>query len=114
MNLPVFKYHPAPLSTGSLGQRTVPCICCGEAREYIYTGPVYSRFELDEVICPWCIESGLAHEKYDATFTDDYYGMQPHINMGTGFFRSKKHKGNSKAARDMKKYIDSFVMKSKE
>lgn len=53
-------------------------------------------------------------KKVDATFTDDYYGMQPNINMGTGFFRSRKHKGDSKAARDMKKYIDSFVTKSKE
>ena len=26
--------------------------------------------ELDDCICPWCIASGAAHEKFDAEFTD--------------------------------------------
>lgn len=50
----------------------------------------------------------------EAQFADDFYGIQPNINMGTGFYRNKKHKGDSKIAKDMKKYIDSFVLKSKE
>lgn len=53
-------------------------------------------------------------KKINAKFTEDYFGMQPNINMGIGFFKSKKHKGDSKTARDMKRYIDSFVIKSKE
>ena len=53
-------------------------------------------------------------KKVDAQFTDDFYGMQPNINMGTGFYRNKNHKGDSKVAKDMKKYIDSFVLKPKE
>ena len=52
--------------------------------------------------------------KVDAQFSDDFYGMQSNINMGTGFYRNKNHKGDSKVAKDMKKYIDSFVLKSKE
>jgi uncharacterized protein len=70
MSLPVFKYHPDPLLTGSIQQRNVLCACCGETREYIYTGPVYSKSDLNDLICPWCIASGLAHEMYDAEFND--------------------------------------------
>jgi hypothetical protein len=36
MSLPVFKYHPDPLLTGSVQQRNVQCACCGETREYTY------------------------------------------------------------------------------
>jgi len=50
----------------------------------------------------------------DAQIADDFYGMQSNINMGSGFYRNKKHKGDSKAAKDMKKYIDSFVLRLKE
>src|SRR5262245_3210410 len=70
MNLPVFKYHPDPISTGSIQARKAQCVCCHEIREYIYIGPVYARTNLDEAICPWCISSGLAHEKFDVELTD--------------------------------------------
>jgi hypothetical protein len=70
MSLPSFKYHPDPIATGSIEASDARCACCGEARGYIYTGPVYADADLDDTICPWCIGSGLAHEKYDAEFTD--------------------------------------------
>jgi uncharacterized protein CbrC (UPF0167 family) len=70
MSLPVFKYHPDPISTGSIQAREVQCVCCEETREYVYVGPVYCRTNLDEAICPWCISSRLAYEKYEAEFTD--------------------------------------------
>ncbi len=70
MSLPIFKYHPDSISTGSIQARKAQCVCCEETREYIYVGSVYCRTNLDEAICPWCISSGLAHEKYGASFND--------------------------------------------
>jgi uncharacterized protein CbrC (UPF0167 family) len=70
MDLPAFKYHPDPVATGSVEIREAQCACCGEEREAVYVGPVYAEADLDELICPWCISSGLAHERFDAEFTD--------------------------------------------
>jgi hypothetical protein len=33
---------------------------------------VYARDELRESLCPWCIASGAAAEKFDAVFSDDH------------------------------------------
>jgi len=71
MDLPVFKYHPDPLRSGSIQESREACRCCGEARGYIYTGPVYAQESLDESICPWCIADGSAHDKFDAAFIDE-------------------------------------------
>src|SRR5262249_38938342 len=46
------------------------CVCCEQDREYVYTGPVYAEADLNDKLCPWCIENGLAHKKYGAEFTD--------------------------------------------
>jgi uncharacterized protein CbrC (UPF0167 family) len=70
MTLPKFTYHPDPLSTGSIEPSSKRCMCCGEARGYIYTGPVYAVDDLSEGVCPWCIADGSVHEKFDAEFTD--------------------------------------------
>lgn len=69
--LPVFKYHPDPVATGSVAASKLKCVCCGKARGFIYTGPVYAIEDYNEKICPWCIADGSAHEKFDASFTDD-------------------------------------------
>ena len=69
--LPTFKYHPDPIKTGSIEQSTRKCVCCGTARGYIYTGPVYGEGDYDDSICPWCIADGSAHEKLDVTFHDE-------------------------------------------
>jgi uncharacterized protein len=70
MELPLFKYHPDPISTGSIKPNNIQCVCCGNYRVYVYVGPVYARAELNESICPWCIADGSAHEKFRAEFND--------------------------------------------
>ncbi|QZA81949.1 CbrC family protein [Deefgea piscis] len=70
MNLPLFKYHPDPVSTGSIIKSDAVCECCGQSRGYIYTGPVYAEDEID-YICPWCIADGRAHQELEASFTDE-------------------------------------------
>ncbi|MBL9130358.1 MAG: CbrC family protein [Verrucomicrobiaceae bacterium] len=70
MSLPEFRYHPDPRKTGSVEASETECLCCGTARGYIYTGPVFCEEEVRDEICPWCIADGSAHEKFDAEFTD--------------------------------------------
>lgn len=71
MTLPIFKYHPDPLATGNVVKSETKCACCGKARGFIYTGPVFAVDEYDQCICPWCIADGSAHEKLEASFTDE-------------------------------------------
>ena len=68
--LPSFRYHPDPLGTGSVVPSDVVCRCCHRARGFVYGGPVHAEEELDDALCPWCIAEGLAHERFDAEFTD--------------------------------------------
>ena len=71
MNLPVFRFHPNPIRSGSIVTSAEPCRCCRESRGYIYTGPVYSEQDgLDDKLCPWCIADGSAHRDFDASFID--------------------------------------------
>lgn len=68
--LPVFRYHPEPLKTGSVVPSEEVCLCCEQARGYIYAASVYAEEELDQQICPWCVASGEAAEKFDCEYTD--------------------------------------------
>ena len=70
MTLPTFRYHPDPLASGSVVASDKQCRCCGKARGFIYTGPVYAEDDLDNSICPWCIADGSANKTFDATFFD--------------------------------------------
>jgi uncharacterized protein len=70
VSLPEFRYHPDPLASGSVVASEASCTCCGQARGYIYAGPVYAEDDLT-ALCPWCIADGSAHEKCDATFFDE-------------------------------------------
>jgi uncharacterized protein len=70
MELPKFKYHPDPIATGHIVESKIKCCCCGTARGYIYTGPVYAIEEYQDQICPWCIANGSAHKKLNVSFTD--------------------------------------------
>jgi uncharacterized protein CbrC (UPF0167 family) len=70
LSLPAFIYHPDPVGTGNVAASDEECLCCGQARGYVYTGPVYAEDELDEQVCPWCIADGSAHAKFEAEFTD--------------------------------------------
>ena len=67
---PTFKYHPDPIDTGSVVPSDVECVCCRKRRGFVYTGPVYSKDEYDDCICPWCIADGSAHEILHAEFHD--------------------------------------------
>lgn len=68
--LPEFRYHPDPLATGAIKSSDARCVACGQARGYIYVGPVYAERDLDEQLCPWCIAGGRAHEQCGAEFVD--------------------------------------------
>jgi uncharacterized protein len=71
--LPVFKYHPDPIATGSIVvENETQCAVCGKARGYVYTGPVYTQLEddFDNCLCPWCIADGSAAKTLAAEFTD--------------------------------------------
>jgi uncharacterized protein CbrC (UPF0167 family) len=46
------------------------CVCCGAARGYVYTGPVYAEDDHEDEICPWCIADGSAHDQLDAEFVN--------------------------------------------
>jgi uncharacterized protein CbrC (UPF0167 family) len=71
-DLPVFRYHPDPLATGSIRADDRPCLGCSRARGYIYFGAVFTEknFILDEHLCPWCIADGTAARRFGASFND--------------------------------------------
>jgi len=69
--LPVFRYHPDPLRTGSVVASDSECVRCGEARGYVYAlAPIAEEDIEPETLCPWCIEDGSAAREYEATFVD--------------------------------------------
>jgi uncharacterized protein len=68
--LPDFPYHPDPIATGAIAESEAVCVNCGQARGFIYTGPVYAEEDLSEALCPWCIADGTAAARFDAAFTD--------------------------------------------
>ncbi len=67
MELPKFRYHPAPLKTGSIIESDEICECCNKPMGYVYSGSMYTR-NRPESICPWCIANGNAHRKYEIEF----------------------------------------------
>lgn len=70
MKTPAFTYHPDPVATGSIRESDKACVCCGQARGFIYSGPAYATGDYDEMLCPWCIADGSANEKLGVSFTD--------------------------------------------
>ncbi|WP_338087909.1 CbrC family protein [Nocardioides lijunqiniae] len=66
--MPVFRYHPDPLATGSVVVSDDECERCGHSRGFVYSGPIYSSDEI-ESLCPWCISDGTASEAFSADFT---------------------------------------------
>jgi uncharacterized protein len=71
--LPRFRYHPDPVATGSVEPSDEPCEVCGQARGFVYAGPVYSEIADEPTVCPWCIADGSAARTFDAEFT--YVGL---------------------------------------
>jgi uncharacterized protein CbrC (UPF0167 family) len=73
--LPFSRFHPDFIGTGSVEKSDNTCICCQQARGFIYTGAVFDEEDLHDKLCPWCIIDGAAHEKFEALFCDasDFY-----------------------------------------
>lgn len=72
--LPKFRYHPncaelAIFTKAKTGEEKV-CMCCKEKTEYYYDSMMYSKEDVD-CLCPDCIASGKAAEKFDGTFIQD-------------------------------------------
>lgn len=72
--LPFFRYHPDPLQTAAflLSDLPVVCDCCGNPTRIYYEEPFYAEEEID-YLCPACISSGKAAEKYEGEFQDAAY-----------------------------------------
>jgi uncharacterized protein CbrC (UPF0167 family) len=69
-DFPFFKYHPDPIGSGVLVGRESVCPCCGQIRGFAYEGPSFSRADVDN-LCPWCVASGEAAEKFELEFVYD-------------------------------------------
>ena len=70
--IPTFKYHPNPIETGAfIKGEAKECNCCGKQTEIWYESPFYSVEEVG-CLCPECIASGQAAEKFDGEFQDPY------------------------------------------
>ncbi len=67
--LPKFEYFPDPIGNGCIVAERTMCTCCGQLRDYVYKGLIYSTHDVSEV-CPWCIASGDASAKWSAYFND--------------------------------------------
>ena len=65
--LPSFRYHPDPVASRVLKPSGEVCPCCDGRRGWAYLGPWYSLEECDG-LCPWCIASGDAHDRFDVAF----------------------------------------------
>jgi uncharacterized protein len=88
VELPNFLYHRDPVASGSIKFCNTACECCGLSRGAIYDGVIYTTSEV-ESICPWCIATGAAAEKYDANFidydfVDDNY---IHLDMSSNYHK---------------------------
>ena len=79
MPLPVFRYHPDPVTTEMVTETARTCVCCGQARGVVYAGAVHAAEDLDERLCPWCIADGSAARRFGAEFTDVGVGVPPGV-----------------------------------
>ena len=71
--VPYFKYHPDPVETGAFKtDKTVFCDCCRKETSIYYAHAYYSEAVLEN-LCPWCIASGEAAEKFNCEFLDPAY-----------------------------------------
>lgn len=70
--LPVFRYHPDPVASGSIREGTETCVCCERSTGWIYTASFYTAQDVDGQFCPWCIADGSAAARFEGEFTDSY------------------------------------------
>ncbi|MEV0170975.1 CbrC family protein [Streptomyces sp. NPDC050803] len=71
-DLPAFRYHPDPVTSGSIRASTEKCECCHRSRGWIYTATFYTAHDIGGRFCPWCIADGSAAERYEGEFADAY------------------------------------------
>ena len=72
MNNIKFKYHIDPLKTGVLkNDKEVVCECCNKMTNVYYDGPIFSESNIC-YLCPNCIKSGKAHNKFNCDFFEDW------------------------------------------
>ncbi|GAA1677085.1 CbrC family protein [Kribbella yunnanensis] len=76
--LPSFRYHPLPVSTGSVALEDGACSVCCQSRGALYTGYLITDDGDDVQVCPWCIADGTAADALDISFTD----IQPITSSG--------------------------------
>ena len=69
--LPTFRYHPDPLATGSFKEgEPKTCPSCGEDHTIYYALRPYCVEEIRH-LCPTCISTGRAAQKFEAEFIQD-------------------------------------------
>jgi uncharacterized protein len=68
--LPLFRYHPDPITSASIVPSSNRCLVCGETPGFVYAGPLFCSVDLHESICPWCIHDGAAHNRFEVEFVD--------------------------------------------
>ena len=70
-DLPTFRYHPDPLAAGSFKEgKAKICPCCEKESTVYYTLRPYC-IENVENLCPTCISTGRAAQKFEAEFVQD-------------------------------------------
>jgi len=82
MGLPTFKYQPNCYNNGVFekAKAGVPaiCQCCGKVTEYFYS-TMYCR-ENVHCLCPDCISSGTAAEKFNGSFIQDAEEIEDRVS----------------------------------
>ncbi len=73
MKVKQFRYHPDPVETGAMIQTEQGklCDCCGKETSLYYASPFYSSRDVEH-LCPACIASGEAAEKFQGEFQDSF------------------------------------------
>ncbi|MEK3988363.1 AAA family ATPase [Robertmurraya sp. FSL R5-0851] len=69
---------------------------------------VHSKSELNESHIKKIIDRDV-----NGLVRSDFFSIQADVNMGESFFKKKKDKGTNKVTKDMKKYVDEFVKRTK-
>ncbi|WP_232245868.1 CbrC family protein [Delftia acidovorans] len=92
--LPVFRYHPDPVATGSIQENhALACPCCGRVSGWVYATTPYGLGEQPSDLCPWCIADGSAASRFGSGFVSDLAGEVPgevadEVNLRTPGFIS--------------------------
>ncbi|WP_369436030.1 CbrC family protein [Lysinibacillus fusiformis] len=80
LTLPKFKYIAHPIKSGIFKtDKKVTCDCYEEEIEIYLESGLYA-IESVEYLCPTCIWSGTAAEKYNGTFQSDLYNDKRVVN----------------------------------